>query len=184
MDFQDHLENEYFEWLYNCVCKNRTHGKISYKKLFMMLHDTEFTWIVPRDVNRAQDGIDLRYRFKNEVEEQNGEYLPPFDIKGPCSVLEMIVALAIRTEETIMDDPRYGDRTGQWFWNMMTNLGLALMTDEVYDRDYVKEKIDIFLNREYEPNGKGGLFYIRDCTEDLRDVEIWIQLCWYLDKFV
>ena len=83
-----------------------------------------------------------------------------------------------------MDDPRYGDRTAQWFWRMMSNLGLGLMTDDIYDRGLVKHKLDIFLHREYEPDGKGGLFYIRDCAEDLRKVEIWAQLCWYLDKFV
>ena len=55
------------------------------------------------------------------------------------------------------------------------------MTDDRYDEGYALEKIYIFLNREYEPNGKGGLFFIRNCKEDLRNVEIWAQLCWYLD---
>lgn len=183
MDIKDVVENEYFEWLYNYVCKNKVHDNLSYRKLFMMLHETEFIFSIPNDVNRAIDGVDLRYRFKLEIESKEGIGLP-VDIEGPCSVLEMMIALAIRCEETIMDDTLYGDRTAQWFWNMMSNLGIALMTDDIYDRSYVKEKIDIFLNRQYEPNGKGGLFYIRDCQEDLRDIEIWSQLCWYLDKFV
>ena len=37
------------------------------------------------------------------------------------------------------------------------------------------------MNREYEPNGKGGLFTIRGCEEDLTEVEIWYQLNWYLN---
>lgn len=183
MDLQDVVENEYFEWLYNYVCKNKVHDKISYKKLFATLHDTEFIFSIPNDVNRAEDGIYLRYTFKNYFEEFEGIPLP-CKIMGPCSVLEMLVALSIKCEENIMDNPEYGDRTAQWFWMMMSNLGLSLMTDDIYDRDYVKERIDIFLNREYSPEGKGGLFYIKDCSEDLRNVEIWAQLCWYLDRFV
>jgi len=183
VDIQNVVENEYFEWLYNYVCKYKANSSISYRKLFALLHDTEFIFSIPNDVNRAIDGIDLRYRFFLELEEREGGPVPHC-IDGPCSVLEMIIALAIRCEETIMDDPRFGDRTTQWFWRMMSNLGLNLMTDDIFDRDLVKEKIDIFLNRQYEPNGKGGLFYIHDCTEDLRNVEIWAQLCWYLDMFV
>ena len=183
MELQDIVENEYFEWLYNSVCKNRVHDKVSYRKLFMLLHDTEFIFSIPNDVNRAKDGEELRYRFFLELEEKEGVY-PPVNIEGPCSVLEMLVALSIKCEESIMDDFQYGDRTAQWFWGMLRNMGIGLMTDDIFDRDYVKEKIDIFMNREYEPDGKGGLFYIRDCKEDLRNVEIWIQLCWYLDKFV
>ena len=39
-----------------------------------------------------------------------------------CSVLEMMVALAICCEETYMDNPNIGNRTGQWFWNMVKNI--------------------------------------------------------------
>jgi hypothetical protein len=56
------------------------------------------------------------------------------------------------------------------------------MTDGHYDEIYVTEVIDRFINRKYEPNGKGGLFTIRNVKEDLRDVEIWYQMCWYLNS--
>lgn len=99
-----------------------------------------------------------------------------------CSVLEMMVALAIRCEESIMDDPNMGDRTGQWFWGMVVNLGLGSMTDAFYDEQVVDDILARFLNRKYEPDGKGGLFTVRHCEQDLRKVEIWHQLCWYLDS--
>lgn len=172
MSFEDEVKNDYFEWLYDKVCT----GGISYRKLLMCLHDIEFTYTIPNDVNRASDGADLRYRFTQNKDE--------FDIlDGPCSVLEMMVALAIRCEETIMDDTRYGNRTGQWFWSMMSNLGINLMIDDMFDREFVEDKVYRFLDRQYEPNGRGGLFYIRNCNDDLRYVEIWVQLLWYLDKF-
>ena len=80
-----------------------------------------------------------------------------------------------------MDDPQLGDRTGQWCWGMITNLGLGSMTDDRFDSEYVEEKIDRFLNREYEPNGKGGLFTVKNRDCDMRKVEIWYQLCYFLD---
>jgi hypothetical protein len=103
-------------------------------------------------------------------------------LDGPCTVLEMMIALANRCEETIMDDPDIGDRTGQWFWGMITNMGLGSMSDDRYDRRYVEYVITRLLDREYEPDGTGGLFTVRDCDRDMRDVEIWYQLCWYLDS--
>lgn len=182
MDLQNMVENQYFDWLYDYVCKNRSHNGTSYRKLLATLHDIEFIFSIPNDVNRAHDGVDLRYRFSLWFEEKE-ELSLPCAITGPCSVLEMIVALAIRCEETIMDDTRYGDRTGQWFWNMLSNMEIGFMTDDIYDREFVRKKVNIFLHRNYEPNGKGGLFYIRDCADDLTNYEIWTQLCWYLDKF-
>lgn len=83
-----------------------------------------------------------------------------------------------------MDNPAYGDRTTQWFWSMIKTLGLRSMTDDKFDDEYVSSVIDRFLNREYAPNGDGGLFKINNCKYDLREVEIWYQLCWYLDRFV
>ena len=103
---------------------------------------------------------------------------------SPCSVLEMMTALAVRCEEHIMTDPDVGNRTGQWFWQMITNLGLGDMTDSKFDRKYVDLVIQRFLDRTYEPDGKGGLFTIEHCPYDLRTVEIWYQLCWYLDKLI
>ena len=182
MSFEDEIKNEYFEWLYDYVCSGRAHKDVSYRKMFMYLHQIEFIFSIPNDVNRAKDGENLRYRFGMiKDEDMVDEYL--YILDGPCSVLEMMVALAVRCEETIMDDTRYGDRTGQWFWCMMSNLGIDRMTDDVFDKPYVEEKINTFLMREYEPDGKGGLFYIRGCVDDLRDMEIWTQLCWFLDNF-
>ena len=109
---ENELRKEYFEWLYYLVCDKRFSEQNSYRKLFEHLHNTEFVYFVSMDGNRAQDGIDLRYRFGCSIGYKDiSEYLD-----GPCSVLEMMIALAIRCEEKIMDDPAYGDRTGQWFW--------------------------------------------------------------------
>nr|DAM97013.1 MAG TPA: hypothetical protein [Caudoviricetes sp.] len=176
------IENRYFEWLFDLVCRGRYSENISYRKLLMHLYNTEFRYSLPKDRNRADDGIDLRYRFAITQGYEGSSDLVLDALDGPCSVLEMMVALAIRCEESIMDDPRMGDRTKQWFWGMITNLGLGSMMDDRFDRDVTDEKIRRFLDRKYAPNGKGGLFTIRQRKCDLRKVEIWYQLNYYLDE--
>lgn len=176
MTIKDRVINDYFDWLCEIVCGERHTESLSFRKLLGYLHNTEFVWSVPMDENRAWDGVDLRYRFacrRSGVEEM---YL-----KGPCSVLEMMVALAVRCEIEIMDDPLMGDRTGQWFWGMIVNLGLGAMSDDRFDENYVREVVERFLYRDYDSDGKGGLFTVKNCDRDLRTVEIWYQLNWYLN---
>lgn len=174
----DRLNNEYFEWLFNLACGERYSPNISYRKLLMYLHSVEFTYMFPKDSNRAADGVELRYYFALD----NGYSDAPECLNDPCSVLEMMLALSMKGE-SIVDDPSIGDRTRQWFWGMISSLGLDNMIDNLFDKGSAQEIIKRFLNREYEPDGRGGLFTIRDSTYDLRTVEIWCQMCWYLDKF-
>lgn len=175
------VNDEYFEWLIRLVCGRRFSKGISYRCLLSYLYETPFTYIIPRDQNRESDGINLRRRFiiNNGYEDWYENTMAA--LGGPCSVLELMIALSIRCEESIMDDPNIGDRTGQWFWGMINNLDLSSMSDDVFDEHYVEDKVQRFLNRDYEPDGRGSLFTIKGCDTDLRTVEIWYQLCWYLN---
>lgn len=179
---RNQIENEYFEWLFNLACGRTRSKQISYRKLLTRLHNTIFRYSIPNDQNRAEDGINLRYRFALEHEKLYSYEMVMTTLNGPCSVLEMMIALAIHCEENIMDDPNIGDRTAQWFWGMVINLGLGSMLDDRFDKRIVDEHVARFLDRDYEPDGKGGLFTVRHCNQDLRDVEIWRQLCWYLNS--
>lgn len=174
------IRNEYFKWMLRLISHDR-YGTVSFVKLLTHLNNVDFTYTIPRDSNREADGIDLRYRFALTTKKYPDAELY---LDGPCSILEMMVGLANRCEESMMDDTRYGDRTDQWFWQMITSLGLGSMNDELYDEEYVSSCITRFLNREYSPDGRGGLFTIRGCKQDLRKVEIWYQLNWYLDTIV
>lgn len=177
---QDELKSRYFEWLYGLVYGDNNYSRLSYRKLLLCLHDIEFMAILDFDKHRALDGIELRYRFGYE----NGyskDTIETWLDNNSCSVLEMMVALAIRGEEQLMCDSHYGDRTGQWFWNMIVSLELGSMHDANYNDGYVWHVISKFLHREYAPNGQGGLFTIENCEYDLRTVDIWVQFMWYLD---
>lgn len=174
----ENVSDEYFDWLYNLVCEGRYHENLSYHKLLRKLFDTEFTYTIRKDRSRASDGVDLRWRF---AEEYGIDDLPRYFIDPPCGILEMMIALALRCEETIMDDPQVGNRTGQWFWGMISNLGLGYMSDGRFDEKEADIILYRFLNRDFEPNGRGGLFTVRNCEYDLRRVEIWTIMLWYLD---
>lgn len=173
------IKENYFEWLSDLVCKRRYAREVSFSNLLRYLYNTEFRYLIPKDENRAEDGIALRYRFAHTIGLREADVHLYLD--EPCNVLEMMIALAIRCEEDIMDNPMIGDRIGQWFWGMITNLGLGSMLNNNFDERLVEDIIERFLDRNYKPNGEGGLFTIRRCDRDLRDVEIWIQLLWYLN---
>lgn len=177
---QNDVLNGYFEWLFEIVCGTRFGGDVSFRKLIVHLHNTEFRYTIPNDEGRAHEGQNLRHRFALTQMPDIPEYTILDILAGPCSVLEMMVALAIHAEEHIMVNPQLGDRTGQWFWNMVVSLGLGGQTDTRYDRRDVDAKLTRFMDRKYSPNGQGGLFMIRNCNRDLRKVEIFHQLCWYL----
>lgn len=177
---ENELIDQYFNWIYQLVVDDR-YSK-SYRKLFCRLHDTEFTYLIPMDGNRAEDGINLRYRFGREHSYPDAMIASMLDIR-PCSILEMMTALAIRCEEHLMGDPDIGDRTGQWFWSMLTSLGLSSMTDVKFDRYRVDIVLERFLEREYEKNGKGGLFTVEN-SRDMRTIEIWYQMQYHLGELI
>lgn len=179
---KDELNNLYFDWMYQLISNDeRYSSRLSFRKLLYLLHDTEFTYMIEMDGNRYEDGVNLRYRFGYKYGVSDAEIADCLDTQ-PCSVLEMMIALSIRLEEHIMDDPDIGDRTGQWFWDMIVNLGLGSMDDSKFDKAYAIDVIRRFLNRDYGRDGKGGLFTIEHCRYDMRDVEIWYQANWYLDN--
>lgn len=178
----DKINNEYFEWIYSIVCNDRSYSKLSYRRLLMFLHRKKFVYRIKMDINRAIDGCDFRYKFGYEIGYTKEEIKKYLDTR-PCSILEMMVALAFRLEEMLMDDIEEGNRTGQWFWTMIVNLGLGNMSDSKFDKDYCEFVIDRFLKLEYEKNGKGGLFSIYD-DRDMREAEIWDQAMWYLNYFL
>lgn len=177
----DRMNEPYFEWMYHLVCDGKKARGRSWRKLIGFLYETEFVYLLDMDANRAEDGIDLRYRFGYE----NGYNARMIDeqLNGrECSVLEMMLALSIRCEEHIMDDPAIGNRTEHWFWEMIVSLGLSSLDDRRFNREFAESVMTRFLRREYDADGKGGLFTIERCQKDLRTVDIWYQMMWHLDN--
>lgn len=169
------LDEAYLVWLYSQVgsVKLRNRSK-TYWTLLRLLYCKEFEWVerIPKDENRAKDGIDLRREFLDETGTRLDD--PDFLYRG-CSVLEMFVALARQLEF------EGGGTQGEWFWVLIDNLGLTECTDtNPPEEDILYHIIDKVIDREYAPNGAGGLFPLQHPSEDQRDVEIWYQANAYL----
>lgn len=176
------IQNSYFRWLCSMVSDSKP-GRYTYNKLLSYLDNAEFTFVLPMDENRCADGVDLRYRFGDEKDIPGPVIASCLDDR-PCSILEMMVALAIRCEESIMVDPDNGAKPGRWFWKMIENLGLITMTDDHFDEEHVNGIVWRFLNRDYKPDGAGGLAYIPNTDYDMRSMEIWYQMMHYLTEYL
>lgn len=163
------IEHGYFNWL--CAKVTRPHSR-NYVDLLIHMHRTEFTWVVRADRDRAEDGIELRLDFLRATgitSDKDWE-------DQPCSIFEMILALADRA--SFQTDIA----TKTWFWEMLTNLKLnEYRTISGNDECHIKDILDTFIWRQYLPNGDGGLFPMSRTERDQRDVEIWYQFCEYVD---
>lgn len=166
------IENEYFNWLCAKVLDPRTNGHM-YIDLLRILYSTPFEWSISGDMNRADDGREFRLDFLR----QSGWAQDQIWLEQPCSVLEMLIALSYRA--AFQTDISARD----WFWQLVANLGL----DECRrlsraEEGFVKDTIRRFNMRRYTDGGRGGIFPLRWPKHDQRKVEIWVQLCEYLDE--
>ena len=168
--------NLYFSWLVNKVCRsNIQYGFENNAIMLNALHDRIFTSDIFMDKNRVCDALELRERFKQET----GHRVYRFE-SDDVSVLEVLVALSIRCEETIMGDGSK-DNSYKWFWIMIDNLDIRGCNDT----GYIEHVLDVFINRTYNYDGTGGaLFHVEEPRKDMRKTEIWYQMCWYLNQVV
>ena len=192
------LVGDYYDWLVSII-DNDEYQCDWYQELLHKLYSVKFRWTIPMDENRAEDGMDLRDKFLRD-NELKGWYQSDAFPYYP-TVLEVLVALACRMEDDILFDPEYGDRTWEWFWMMMQNLGLDEMDDSNFDEDEVDEILDIFMDRRYGRDGKGSLFpskigqksgefsghfqnqkWSESGQFDLSRVEIWYQMNYYIEE--
>ena len=162
------INDRYFDWLVEKI----DYGGIKerYFHLLDYLYYKEFTWILEMDENRAADGECLRNEY-----EWDGRF-------DGCSCLEMMIALAQRCEHSIMGDPKGIDQTYKWFWDMIENLGLDQYDDNNFSFDLVDDIVFDWLNRNYKYNGEGGLFPLKHPRQDQKEVEIWFQMCAWLNE--
>jgi len=171
------LDDAYFEWLYSQIgaVRNRNPAR-SYWKLCRQLYTTEFTWFIPNDDNRIEDGRELRLEFLNDIDHQMEDPTGHWMALG-CSMFEMLIALARRVAFETDRSPV------EWFWRLMHNLELMKYTDELYEISILEEVEEVLTqlnDRTYLPDGHGGLFPLQRPAQDQREVELWYQMSAYL----
>ena len=165
------LDNLYFNWLCAKVIQleNPT-PSLRYDMLFRILHSTEYVWLIPGDDDRAEDGVELRQNFLDETGLEDDLHWE----HQVCSVFEMLVAFSKRCE--FATDVPYID----WFWEFIENLGLRPFNDAADGWDLVPEILYTFVWRQYDFNGRGGLFPIEHCVHDQTQTDVWYQFSDYL----
>lgn len=140
-----------------------------YDYLMSILNDTDYIWVLDRDENRADDGLRLR-----------DEYGLYFD--RPCSVLEMLVGLAIRINNDYIGDP-LDEHPEIIFWEMICNLHLDRFNDDHMDSDLVSRILNNWMNRRFSTTGSGSIFPQYSTTNrDQRKIEIWAQMVEYISR--
>ncbi len=165
------IKRAYFLWLCEmCGALDKETETGSYILLMSALFKHEFYWTVEMDVNRSDDGKELRSEFSSDV---------PEEIDGPCNLLELLLGLARRWHQETRSDGE-NDHSKEYFWRMIGNLGLLDYDDGHFDDKKVREILDIFVDREYGTDGVGGLFPVPGTEKDFRKVELWYQLQEYL----
>ena len=109
-----HLES-YFDWLVGQVkgCEKR--------EFLRFLFDLDFVYTLELDKNRAKDGLILRKIWKNSLEEEGirTNFEAIFEEKPECSVLEMVLGVAIRMEDLLYIPGQ--DQIWKWFWELIEN---------------------------------------------------------------
>ena len=171
----------YFEWLCERVDIDCDKEDFPYTKLMRYLFRKPFNYIMDRDANRYEDGVNMRYLF-GSYKELDQEMIASYLDDAECSMLEMMAGLCMKCENIMSDPDTYGDQTGKWFWDMIRSIGFDSLDDDAFDEEEADEMVDICLYREYEPSGEGGFFTVKNAPKDLRDVEIWTQMSWYLNS--
>ncbi len=179
---RNQIEDDYKNWLIGLAynwCSN--YG--SYHQLLEYLYSREFVPFYANDGNRAQDGLDMRFRFVETQEDMKYTYHDVYNyMPDRCNMLEMMTALAQRCEDHIMGDPDIGDRSGVWFFNMIRNMHLDGMVDGFFDILTVERAVTAVIEHNYAKNGDGGLFSVNNPSIDMRTAEIWYQMNWYLGE--
>lgn len=149
-----------------------------YEKLFWILHNTNFLYMLDRDDNRSADGIELRddYEIPYEYKKYKYEFMD-----RPCSVLEMLIGLAIRVDDNIIGDPAE-EHPEEFFWKMIDNLGLDKFKRNRYEDHDVTKILEKWMLRKFDKNGRGSPFPIKYDHRDQRKLEIWDQMNTYVSE--
>ena len=166
-------QNRYLQWL--CRFIGNTNG---YSKLLDYLYQVDFVWIIPMDENRAKDGLNMRDRYCDIYGYNRAQLNNIFDSKQ-CSMLEMMIALAIRIEDDFMGTENTNN-VPRWFWSMIFSMGLQFNKDDSFNSDKVDSVILQFIEHRYGPDGRGSLFHVPIQNVDFRHLQIWDQMNYWL----
>ena len=193
------LVDDYVYYLYRIV----QNGGENHRKLCVELFKNRFfiTRSAPkRDIDREKDGLELRKEWSYETHKLDNiiwdEYPGDnFDYEMqpiPCTMLEMIIGISKRMSEQLMDKDGE-DKTAQYFWEIIGNLGLDCLDDDNFGWETglapknIGKTCEILCKRQYNPDGTGGGMFPMPGLLGInqKKMEIWYQMQEYINwKYV
>ena len=170
------LTETYFDHL-RSDCFSDPRERTSYDTCLRLLHEIPFYWTIWSDENRAGDALAYRQSeflgYQSSLESIDPEWLKMWSAAAP-SVLEVLLGMA-RRYESYFEEP-----TCYYFQeHLFKNLGLTRYHGRVLStarQDAIRDRIDEWLSRTFEPNGQGSPFPLHHPYTDMRTVEIWAQM--------
>ena len=168
---EDEVKN-YLRWL----CDDVGFDYNRYSNLASTMLTYVFNDVVDNDINRTWDAVANREDFEYEY-----DVVLDLHNNDSAGILEVLVVLA-RRAAGIMYDANDEDKTEYYFDIMMRNLGLYKYDDDHYDHHKVSNILHIFNNRMYDKYGHGSIFVVDNPPGDMKEVEIWSQMNWYLTE--
>lgn len=167
----------YFQWLVQKV-KGYEEDYADFLPVLLFLHKKEYTYTNRLDANRATDGKLLRNHYADEM----GEFLEDEDLDVPPTVLEVLIGLAVHVESHITGIPGE-DHPETWFWEWLENLGIdERCTGRGYDKRFLDQQIDAWLNGDITKRGEGSPFPLRHTAGDQRSKDMWMQCMAYVNE--
>lgn len=178
------LNDNYFKWLLG-ILGFKEPMSCRYISMLSYMYSTDFKLtnpIVGHDDNRINDGFELRATYSNNFTDPD---LPKV-FNDPVSVLEVLVAFAMRIDDDIMYDGSL--HASKWFFIMIDNLGMTNFTDDRLGLDWViddeEQILDIWMSRQYGPDGNGTIFPLKSTVFDQRKLEMWYQMQeWFNENY-
>lgn len=171
------LTETYFAWLRSEAFSIPSERR-EYQGVLRELHDIPFYWTLVSDDNRVGDALEYRQyeflRFYESANDIDQVILGQWATAAP-SVLEVLLGMARRWTFYFEGETSY------YFGHLFRNMefyrypGHHLTTDT---RLELRNRVDIWLSRNFKPNGDGSPLPIGPAFEipDMRYVDIWGQM--------
>lgn len=169
------FRSEYYDWMTAQIGGDSYCGL--YSKLLHYLDGRPFYWKIPLDDNRAGDALDMRQDYADSGL-YSGGFVDNSGEMGSPSVLEVLVALAMRIDHDIMWDEKKGDQSYKWFWIMIRNLGIDF-DDSMFNKNkaYISRQVTHWLERA----GDVWLFPLKGYSvKEMQKMDIWMQMNHYV----
>ena len=180
------MYNDYYEWLIDLIRPPKgiytpinQHGMLLFE-----LWKREFVWFdaYEGEEARAMDGKTLRDQFLMACDKT-----PDAVPQGPCTVLEMLIAFALRID-TQVHDWRIGNRPWEWVEMFIENLGFNDLIDSdinpIRDAGYINARLETWMSHQLGHNGEGGLFRFTQRILTINDMDNWAQMNrWIIENF-